>query len=69
MPFDAVSGRLGAHAGGARCKPVRLMLDTDSTARRPDRLHENVHQRGTVFNTAAPGAELTVVLRRQNELA
>jgi hypothetical protein len=34
---------------------------------RLDLLHENVRKYGTVFNTVAPGTELTGALRRKSE--
>jgi uncharacterized OsmC-like protein len=43
-----------------------IVVDTDEPDRRLDLLHENVRKYGTVFNTLAPGTELTGVLRRRN---
>lgn len=42
-----------------------IIVDTDEADRRLDLLHENVRKYGTVFNTVAPGTELTGVLRRK----
>ena len=42
-----------------------IVVDTDEPDRRLDLLHENVKKYGTVFNTVAPGTELTGVLRRK----
>lgn len=41
-----------------------IILDTDEDDRRLALLHENVKRFGTVFNTIAPGAHLTGVIRR-----
>ena len=43
----------------------KIIVDTDEPDRRLDLLHENVRKYGTVFNTVAPGAELTGVLHRK----
>jgi uncharacterized OsmC-like protein len=42
-----------------------IVVDTGEPDRRLDLLHENVKKYGTVFNTVAPGTELTGVLRRK----
>ncbi len=42
-----------------------IIVDTDEPDRRLDLLHENVKKYGTVFNTVAPGTELTGVLHRK----
>lgn len=42
-----------------------IIVDTDEADRRLDLLHENVRKYGTVFNTVAPGTELTGALRRK----
>jgi uncharacterized OsmC-like protein len=42
-----------------------IVVDTDEPDRRLDLLHENVRKYGTVFNTVAPGTELTGVLLRK----
>ncbi len=44
-----------------------VIVDTDEPDRRLDLLHENVRRYGTVFNTVAPGTELTGVLHRKIE--
>ena len=44
-----------------------IMVDTDEPDRRLDLLHENVRRYGTVFNTVAPGTELSGVLRRKED--
>lgn len=44
-----------------------IIVDTDEPERRLDLLHENVRKYGTVFNTVAPGTELTGVLLRKVE--
>jgi uncharacterized OsmC-like protein len=42
-----------------------IIVDTDEPDRRLDLLHDNVRKYGTVFNTVAPGTELTGVLQRK----
>jgi uncharacterized OsmC-like protein len=42
-----------------------IVVDTDEPDRRLALLHENVKKYGTVFNTVAPGTELSGVLRRK----
>lgn len=42
-----------------------IVVDTDEPERRLELLHENVRKYGTVFNTVAPGTELSGVLRRK----
>ena len=42
-----------------------IVVDTDEPDRRLDLLHDNVRKYGTVFNTVAPGTELSGVLRRR----
>lgn len=42
-----------------------ILVDTDEPDRRLDLLHENVRKYGTVFNTVAPGTELSGVLHRK----
>jgi uncharacterized OsmC-like protein len=42
-----------------------IVVDTDEPDRRLDLLHENVKKYGTVFNTVAPGTELSGVLHRK----
>ncbi|MBK6486166.1 MAG: OsmC family protein [Gemmatimonadetes bacterium] len=41
-----------------------IVVDTDEPDQRLELLHSNVRKYGTVFNTVAPGTELTGVLRR-----
>ena len=41
-----------------------INVDTDESDRRLELLHDNVMKFGTVYNTVAPGTELTGVLRR-----
>lgn len=41
-----------------------IRVDTDEPDRRLDLLHENVRKYGTVFNTVAPGTQLSGVLVR-----
>lgn len=41
-----------------------IVVDTDETDRRIDLLHDNVKKYGTVFNTVAPGTDLSGVMRR-----
>jgi hypothetical protein len=43
-----------------------IVVDTDEPDRRLDLLHDNVKKFGTVFNTVAPGTDLSGVLRRKN---
>ena len=42
-----------------------IIVDSDEADRRLDLLHENVRKYGTVFNTVAPGTQLTGVLLRK----
>ncbi|MGA7181277.1 MAG: OsmC family protein [Thiobacillaceae bacterium] len=41
-----------------------IIVDTDESDRRLELLHDNVKQFGTVFNTVAPGTQLSGMLRR-----
>lgn len=41
-----------------------ILVDTDESDHRLELLHTNVRKFGTVFNTVAPGTQLTGVLRR-----
>lgn len=41
-----------------------ILVDSDESDQRLELLHENVKKFGTVFNTVAPGTQLTGVLRR-----
>mgnify|MGYP001094806294 CR=1 FL=1 len=42
-----------------------IIVDSDESDRRLELLHENVQKYGTVFNTVAPGTQLTGLLRRK----
>ena len=42
-----------------------IIVDSDESDRRLERLHDNVRKYGTVFNTVAPGTQLSGVLRRR----
>lgn len=42
-----------------------IVVDTDESDRRLALLHENVRKFGTVFNTVAPGTDLSGVMRRK----
>lgn len=42
-----------------------IVVDTDESDRRLELLHDNVKKFGTVFNTVAPGTELSGILRRK----
>ncbi|PRD64873.1 OsmC family protein [Malikia granosa] len=42
-----------------------IIVDTDESDQRMNLLHENVKKYGTVFNTVAPGTELSGVLVRK----
>ena len=42
-----------------------IIVDTDESDQRLSLLHENVKKYGTVFNTVAPGADLSGRLRRR----
>jgi len=46
-----------------------IVVDTDEDNRRLALLHENVKKYGTVFNTVAPGTDLSGVLRRKESPA
>ena len=41
-----------------------IIIDTDEPDRRLDLLHDNVKKYGTVFNTVAPGTQLSGALQR-----
>ena len=41
-----------------------IQIDTDENDQRLELLHSNVKKYGTVFNTVAPGTQLTGVLKR-----
>jgi hypothetical protein len=41
-----------------------ILVDSDEPDRRLELLHHNVQKYGTVFNTVAPGTELSGTLRR-----
>lgn len=43
-----------------------IIVDTDEPDRRLELLHENVRKYGTVFNTVAPGTDLSGVLVRKS---
>ncbi|BCB27352.1 OsmC/Ohr family stress-inducible protein [Sulfurimicrobium lacus] len=43
-----------------------IIVDSDEPERRLELLHENVKKYGTVFNTVAPGTQLSGVLRRKD---
>ncbi|MBK6724063.1 MAG: OsmC family protein [Acidobacteria bacterium] len=46
-----------------------IVVDTDESDQRLELLHDNVKKFGTVFNTVAPGTDLTGVMQRtQNEI-
>ncbi|TAK84610.1 MAG: OsmC family peroxiredoxin [Betaproteobacteria bacterium] len=42
-----------------------IIVDTDESDRKLELLHENVRKYGTVYNTVAPGTDLTGSLRRR----
>lgn len=42
-----------------------IIVDTNEDDHRLELLHKNVKQYGTVFNTVAPGTDLTGVIRRK----
>ena len=44
-----------------------IQVDTDEPDRRLELLHENVKKYGTVFNTVAPGTQLSGVLIRASQ--
>jgi hypothetical protein len=44
-------------------EPYEIVVDTDESDRRLELLHDNVKKFGTVFNTVAPGTQLSGVLR------
>jgi uncharacterized OsmC-like protein len=43
-----------------------IIVDTDETDHRLELLHDNVKKFGTVFNTVAPGTQLTGILHRKS---
>ncbi len=44
-----------------------IEVDTDESDRRLALLHDNVKRYGTVFNTVAPGTDLSGMLRRKSQ--
>lgn len=46
-----------------------IVVDTDEPDRRLQLLHDNVKKYATVFNTVAPGTQLTGVLHREASAA
>jgi uncharacterized OsmC-like protein len=42
-----------------------IIVDTDESDRRLELLHDNVKKFGTVFNTVAPGTQLSGAIRRK----
>ena len=44
-----------------------IMVDSDENDRKLELMHENIRKYGTVYNTVAPGTELTGVLRRMGD--
>jgi uncharacterized OsmC-like protein len=44
-----------------------IIVDTDENERRLELLHDNVKKYGTVFNTIAPGTQLTGKLHGKNQ--
>ncbi len=42
-----------------------IIVDSDESDRRLELLHENVQKFGTVFNTLAPGTQLSGVIKRK----
>lgn len=42
-----------------------IIVDSDEPDHRLERLHDNVKKFGTVFNTVAPGTQLSGILRRR----
>lgn len=44
-------------------EPYEIVVDPDESDRRLELLHDNVKKFGTVFNTVAPGTQLSGVLR------
>jgi hypothetical protein len=69
LEYSVSARRLDSHSSEASCKSARLALDTDLAgnpqAFNPaELLHQNVRRYGTVFNTVAPGTELSGTLRR-----
>ena len=46
-----------------------IEVDSDENDRKLELMHENIRKYGTVYNTVAPGTELTGTLRRASETA
>ena len=65
MRFHMEARRVDAHGSLAVCNQAQLPLDTDESDRRLALLHDNVQKHGTVFNTVAPGTDLTGRMRRK----
>ena len=70
LKFELRGARVSLH-GVRQDVPPRLesityeiVVESDETDQRLELLHTNVRKFGTVFNTVAPGTELTGVLRR-----
>lgn len=51
-----------------RLESIRYLIevDSDESDRRLELLHDNVRKFGTVFNTLAPGTDISGVLRRRD---
>ena len=65
MRFHMEARRVDAHGSPAVCKQAQLPLDTEESDRRLALLHDNGQKHGTVFNTVAPGTDLTGRMRRK----
>jgi uncharacterized OsmC-like protein len=45
-----------------------IIVETDEVDRRLELLHDNVKKYGTVFNTVAPGTQISGVMRRKDHI-
>lgn len=70
LKFELRGVRVAVHGVRQEVPPrlesitYEIIVDSDETDQRLELLHTNVRKYGTVFNTVAPGTQLTGVLRR-----
>jgi hypothetical protein len=67
MPDQSASPSPASGSGSPKLESIRyeIIVDTEEPDRRLDLLHDNVRKYGTVFNTVAPGTDLSGVLVRK----
>jgi hypothetical protein len=61
-----VTGLRQDHPPNMASITYEIIVDTDEKDRQLELLHDNVKKFGTVFNTVAPGTQLSGVLRRKS---